>query len=130
MKIPILWKTTIFSGCKYFRSKTIYIVLKIIYFLVFMFLMEFFLWFWALVWKILLISPRKCIPWLIIYLFHIISCMWYSVWYEQKINFLENGNLQRPNLRLFWNRHSFNPTYHGLQLYLLIMGGGGFHPPL
>ena len=23
-----------------------------------------------------------------------------------------------------------NPTYHGLQLYLLIMGGGGFHPPL
>ena len=23
-----------------------------------------------------------------------------------------------------------NPTYHGLQLYLLIMGWGGFHPPL
>ena len=22
-----------------------------------------------------------------------------------------------------------NPTYHGLQLYLLIMDGGGFHPP-
>ena len=23
----------------------------------------------------------------------------------------------------------FNPTLHGLQLYLLYMGGGGFRPP-